>query len=178
MASGSVTKLVSEICKNQIHNGFAVVRPPGHHAMMSEYCGYCFFNNVAIAAKYALGNHLVKKILIVDFDVHHGQATQYTFYEDPKVLYFSIHRYENGKFWPNLDDSDCDHIGSGKGAGYNVNVPLNETGLDDDDYMSIVLSLLLPIAYEVSIWVICAETSIIRMVNCIVQNTTNIYSYM
>lgn len=67
------------------------------------------------------------------------------------VLYFSIHRYEHGKFWPNLKESDSDYIGSGRGKGYNVNVPLNKTGLGDSDYLGIVFNLLLPLAYEVHI---------------------------
>lgn len=93
-------------------------------------------------------NRLVRKILIVDFDVHHGQGTQYAFYDDPNVLYFSIHRYENGKFWPNLRESDFDSVGAGKGVGYNANLPLNNVGMSDFDYMSIVHQILLPVAYE------------------------------
>lgn len=97
-----------------------------------------------------------RKILIVDFDVHHGQATQQEFYEDNNVLYFSIHRYEHGKFWPNLRESNVDFIGLGKGKGFNINVPLNTTGLGDDDYMAIVCNILLPVAYEVSIFACAA----------------------
>lgn len=133
----------------RVQNGFAIARPPGHHAGKNEFNGYCFINNVAVAAKDAL-NAGVKKILIVDFDVHHGQGIQDAFYATKDVLYFSIHRYEYGSFWPNLRRSDCDYTGSGDGYGYNINVPLNVTGLGDADYMSIVLNILLPVAYEVS----------------------------
>lgn len=129
-------------------NGFAIARPPGHHAGENEFNGYCFINNVAVGAKDAL-NSGIKKILIVDFDVHHGQGIQDAFYSNKEVLYFSIHRYEHGSFWPNLRRSDCDYTGVGDGYGYNINVPLNITGLGDADYMSIVLNILLPVAYEV-----------------------------
>ena len=90
----------------------------------------------------------VRKILIVDFDVHHGQGTQYAFYDNPNVLYFSIHRYEHGLFWPNLRESDFDSVGEGKAAGYNANLPLNSVGMSDFDYMSIVHQILLPIGQE------------------------------
>ena len=79
IAVGSTINLVESVCKGYVQNGMAVIRPPGHHAMKSEYCGYCFFNNVAIAAENALRNDLANKILIVDWDVHHGQATQQMF---------------------------------------------------------------------------------------------------
>lgn len=105
---------------------------------------------MAVAAKDAL-NLGVKRILIVDFDVHHGQGVQDAFYDTNRVLYFSIHRYERGTFWPNLRRSDADYTGSGEGYGYNVNVPLNAIGLGDAEYMSIVLNVLLPVAYEVTI---------------------------
>lgn len=157
----------------------AIIRPPGHHAMKAEYNGYCFFNNVAIAAQHALDNcgvsesqsiqqysienvqysrinrmtrfrHFqVNRILIVDYDVHHGQGTQRMFYDDPRVLYFSIHRYEHGTFWPNLRESDFDYVGEGNGLGYNFNLPLNKTGMTNADYLAIWQQILLPVAAEV-----------------------------
>lgn len=104
LAAGSTVELVSNILDGKIKNGMAVIRyisqnilfltfellfsiknrPPGHHAMKSEYCGYCFYNNVAIAAQYALETQGLKRILIVDWDIHHGQATQQMFYDDPR----------------------------------------------------------------------------------------------
>ena len=72
--------------------GVAVIRPPGHHAEPEEACGFCIFNNVAVAAAYALENHSLKRILILDWDVHHGNGIQNMFYDDPRVLYISIHR--------------------------------------------------------------------------------------
>lgn len=148
LAVGSTINLVESICKEEIQNGMAIIRPPGHHAMKSEYCGYCFFNNVAIAAEKVLSSNLASKILIVDWDVHHGQATQQMFYNDPRVIYFSIHRYENGEFWPNLRESNFHFVGDGLGEGYNFNVPLNKTGMTNADYLAIFQQVLLPMAYE------------------------------
>lgn len=150
-SAGCVLTLLREVCTKKLQNGFAVVRPPGHHAMRTEYCGYCYLNNVAIAADHALTNRWSWKILIVDVDVHHGQGIQQMFYADNRVLYFSIHRYEHGEFWPNLRESNFDYIGEDKGKGFNVNVPLNATGLGDDDYLAIVQNILLPLAYEVRV---------------------------
>ncbi|XP_025108530.1 LOW QUALITY PROTEIN: histone deacetylase 6-like [Pomacea canaliculata] len=148
-AAGSSIDLVDHILKKKVTNGFAMIRPPGHHAMHDEYCGYCTFNNVAIAATHAL-NSGIERILIVDWDVHHGQATQYMFYDDPRVIYFSIHRSEYGTFWPYLRECDYDFIGEGPGKGYNINVPLNKIEMGDADYVAIFQNLLLPIAYEFS----------------------------
>ncbi|KZC13630.1 Histone deacetylase 6, partial [Dufourea novaeangliae] len=148
LAVGSTINLVESVCKGEVQNGMAIIRPPGHHAMKSEYCGYCFFNNVAIAAEEALSNNWANKILIIDWDVHHGQATQQMFYNDPRVIYFSIHRYENGMFWPNLRESDFHFVGDDLGQGYNFNVPLNKVGMTNADYLAIFQQVLLPLAYE------------------------------
>ncbi|XP_026812396.1 histone deacetylase 6-like [Rhopalosiphum maidis] len=150
LAAGSSIELVKAVVDGRVQNGMAFVRPPGHHAMKTEYCGYCFINNVAIATQYLLDKTAIQKILIVDWDIHHGQATQQMFYEDPRVLYFSIHRYEHGKFWPNLRESDFDHIGNESGTGFNVNVPLNDIGMKNEDYLAIVHYLLIPLATEFS----------------------------
>uniref|UniRef100_A0A671YXW8 Histone deacetylase 10 n=1 Tax=Sparus aurata TaxID=8175 RepID=A0A671YXW8_SPAAU len=88
------------------------------------------------------------RVLIVDWDVHHGQGVQYSFEDDPSVLYFSWHRYEHQKFWPNLKESDYDSVGKGKGAGFNVNVPWNKVGMKNSDYLSVFCHVLLPVAYE------------------------------
>ncbi|XP_076299749.1 histone deacetylase 6 isoform X1 [Lasioglossum baleicum] len=148
LAAGSTINLLESICKGEVQNGMAIIRPPGHHAMKSEYCGYCFYNNVAVAAEKALSNNWASKILIVDWDVHHGQATQQMFYNDPRVVYFSIHRYENGEFWPNLRESDFHFVGDDLGQGYNFNVPLNKVGMTNADYLAIYQQVLLPMAYE------------------------------
>ncbi|PRD32864.1 UNVERIFIED_CONTAM: Hdac6 [Trichonephila clavipes] len=148
LAAGCTLELVSSVLQGSVRNGLAIVRPPGHHAAVQDACGYCFFNNVAIAAKHALEDCNLKRILIIDWDVHHGQATQRMFYNDPRVLYFSIHRYENGEFWPNLRESNFDFVGSHSAQGFNINVPLNCTGQGNAEYLAIFNNVLLPIAYE------------------------------
>ncbi|KAM7349007.1 histone deacetylase 6 isoform 4-T4 [Cochliomyia hominivorax] len=148
LATGSTIDLVEAVINGHIQNGMAIIRPPGHHAMKAEFNGYCFFNNVAIATQYALDILKLKKIMIIDWDVHHGQGTQRFFYNDPRVLYFSIHRFEHGTFWPNLKESDFDAIGHGPGLGYNFNLPLNKTGMGNGDYLAIFQQILIPVAVE------------------------------
>ncbi|KAL4226056.1 Histone deacetylase domain [Mactra antiquata] len=148
LSAGSAIEMMEQILKKNVRNGFVLARPPGHHAMYDEFCGFSFFNNVAIAAKHAIDNLGLKRVLIVDWDVHHGQATQQMFYNDPRVLYFSIHRYEYGEYWPSLRESDYDYVGEGDGLGYNINVPINKTGMTDSDYMAVLQQVLMPVAYE------------------------------
>ncbi|XP_063792168.1 histone deacetylase 6 isoform X2 [Pseudophryne corroboree] len=148
LATGSVLQLVDKVLRGEIRNGLAVVRPPGHHAHTDQMNGYCMFNHLAIAARYAQRIHGVKRVLIVDWDVHHGQGTQFIFEHDPSVLYFSIHRYENGQFWPHLVDSSSTAVGKERGERYNINVPWNKTGMNDADYITAFLHLLLPVSYE------------------------------
>jgi acetoin utilization deacetylase AcuC-like enzyme len=119
------------------------VRPPGHHAERDRAMGFCLFNNVAIGAYYALKNFSLEKILVVDWDVHHGNGTQNSFYEDSRVLYFSTHRY--GFFYPGTGAAT--EVGKEKGEGFNVNVPLS-TGSSDADYGNIFEKILKPIALE------------------------------
>ncbi|XP_035999577.1 histone deacetylase 6 isoform X1 [Fundulus heteroclitus] len=147
-AVGSVLQLVDRVMASELRNGFAVIRPPGHHAQADQPNGFCMFNNVAIAARYAQKRHAVSRVLIVDWDVHHGQGIQYLFQEDPSVLYFSVHRYEGGSFWPHLPESDCSFVGSGRAEGRNINLPWNKTGMSDADYITAFQQLLLPVAYE------------------------------
>uniref|UniRef100_A0A8C9WGY2 Protein deacetylase HDAC6 n=1 Tax=Scleropages formosus TaxID=113540 RepID=A0A8C9WGY2_SCLFO len=143
MAVGSILQLVDKVMSSELQNGFCVVRPPGHHAHVDMANGYCLFNNLAIAARYAQ-----KQVLIVDWDVHHGQGIQYIFQEDPSVLYFSVHRYEEGTFWPHLPESDSSAVGTGAGKGYNINLPWNKIKMADGDYIAAFQQLLLPVAYE------------------------------
>jgi histone deacetylase 6 len=102
LSAGACIELTEMVAKGRAKNGFALVRPPGHHAMKSDFCGFCIFNNCVLAAKHALENLGCCRVLIIDWDIHHGQGTQYAFYDDPRVLYVSIHRYEFGEFWPRL----------------------------------------------------------------------------
>ncbi|XP_073496538.1 histone deacetylase 6 isoform X2 [Phyllobates terribilis] len=148
VAAGSVLQLVDRVVSREIRNGLAVVRPPGHHAFTDQMNGYCMFNQLAIAARYAQHHHGVKRVLIVDWDIHHGQGTQFIFEDDPSVLYFSIHRYENGEYWPHLAESSSAAVGKERGEQYNINVPWNKTGMSDADFITAFLHLLLPVSYE------------------------------
>nr|KAF6398923.1 histone deacetylase 10 [Molossus molossus] len=148
LAAGAALQLVDAVLTGAVHNGLALVRPPGHHSQRAAANGFCVFNNVAIAAKHAQQKHGLQRILIVDWDVHHGQGIQYIFEDDPSVLYFSWHRYEHGRFWPYLPESDAVAVGQGPGRGFTVNLPWNQVGMGDADYMAAFLHVLLPLAFE------------------------------
>uniref|UniRef100_A0AC34QP98 Histone deacetylase domain-containing protein n=1 Tax=Panagrolaimus sp. JU765 TaxID=591449 RepID=A0AC34QP98_9BILA len=107
LAAGSSIKMMQKVLDNPGSNGFAAIRPPGHHAGPNEGCGFCIFNNVAICAVKALDMGL-DRVLIIDFDVHAGQGTQYCIEDHPGILLVSIHRYESGQYWPNLPESGVD----------------------------------------------------------------------
>lgn len=151
MAAGSVVELAFRVAKGELKNGFAVVRPPGHHADPSNPMGFCYFNSVAIAAKQLQHKLSVSKILIVDWDVHHGNGTQEVFYSDPNVLYISLHRYDDGNFFPGSGSPA--EVGSGAGEGFNVNIAWTG-GLDppmgDAEYLAAFRSVVMPIAQEFS----------------------------
>lgn len=151
LAAGSVVELAFRVAKGELKNGFAVVRPPGHHADPSNPMGFCYFNSVAIAAKQLQHKLSVSKILIVDWDVHHGNGTQEVFYSDPSVLYISLHRYDDGNFFPGSGSPA--EVGSGAGEGFNVNVAWTG-GLDppmgDAEYLAAFRSVVMPIAQEFS----------------------------
>ncbi|XP_061683334.1 histone deacetylase 4-like isoform X3 [Syngnathoides biaculeatus] len=149
LAVGSVVELVFKVATGELKNGFAVVRPPGHHAEESTPMGFCYFNSVAIAAKLLQQRLNVNRILIVDWDVHHGNGTQQAFYDDPNVLYLSLHRYDDGNFFPGSGAPE--EVGSGPGVGFNVNVAFTG-GLDppigDVEYLAAFRSVVMPIANE------------------------------
>uniref|UniRef100_A0A673N2M8 Histone deacetylase n=1 Tax=Sinocyclocheilus rhinocerous TaxID=307959 RepID=A0A673N2M8_9TELE len=149
LAVGSVVELVFKVASGELKNGFAVVRPPGHHAEESTPMGFCYFNSVAIAAKLLQQRLDVGKILIVDWDVHHGNGTQQAFYDDPRVLYVSLHRYDDGNFFPGSGAPE--EVGSGPGVGFNVNVAFTG-GLDppmgDAEYLAAFRTVVMPIASE------------------------------
>uniref|UniRef100_A0A3Q1CID6 Histone deacetylase domain-containing protein n=1 Tax=Amphiprion ocellaris TaxID=80972 RepID=A0A3Q1CID6_AMPOC len=148
LAAGAALQLVDSVMTGKVRNGMALVRPPGHHSMRSAANGFCVFNNVAIAARYAKQKYGLKRVLIVDWDIHHGQGVQFCFEDDPSVLCFSWHRYEHQKFWPQLRESEYDNVGKEKGAGFNINVPWNKVGMENSDYLSVFCHVLLPVAYE------------------------------
>ncbi|NWQ78488.1 HDA10 deacetylase, partial [Columbina picui] len=148
LAVGATLQLVDAVMTGKVCNGMALVRPPGHHSQRNAANGFCLFNNVAIAAEYAKLKYGLQRILIVDWDVHHGQGTQYIFEEDPSVLYFSWHRYEHQEFWPSLKESDYDAVGLGKGKGFNINLPWNKVGMGNSDYLAAFFHVLLPMAFE------------------------------
>ncbi|NXO97971.1 HDA10 deacetylase, partial [Certhia brachydactyla] len=148
LAVGATLQLVDAVMSGEVRNGMALVRPPGHHSQRNAANGFCLFNNVAIAAEYVKLKYGLQRILIVDWDVHHGQGTQYIFEEDPSVLYFSWHRYEHQEFWPSLKESDYDAVGLGKGKGFNINLPWNKVGMGNSDYLAAFFHVLLPMAFE------------------------------
>jgi len=118
-AAGGACAAVDAVMRQEADNAFCVVRPPGHHATTSHGMGFCVFNNIAIAARYAQHKHGVRKVLIVDWDVHHGNGTQEIFYEDDSVLFFSTHQ------WPWYPGSGMkDETGQGRGLGATLNRPL------------------------------------------------------
>lgn len=124
LASGAGILLADMVWKGECKNGIALLRPPGHHAVEESAMGFCFFNHVAIAAKH-LQKIGVKRILILDWDVHHGNGTEATFYEDDSVLFVSIHQYP---FYPGTGSSE--DIGRGKGKGFTLNCPLPRGSLE------------------------------------------------
>ncbi|KAI8811483.1 hypothetical protein BJ742DRAFT_674874 [Cladochytrium replicatum] len=146
VSCGGVLELCKAVWKGDVQNGVALVRPPGHHAEHDKAYGFCFFNNVAVAARYLQKFHQVKRILIVDWDVHHGNGIQKEFYNDPNVLYISLHRYKD--FFPNDPVAYMDHVGGAEAEGRNVNIPWPCGGLRDADYLHAFHRIVMPVATE------------------------------
>ncbi|MBW7989224.1 MAG: SUMF1/EgtB/PvdO family nonheme iron enzyme, partial [Planctomycetes bacterium] len=130
-AAGGVLSAIDAVVERKVTNAFCAVRPPGHHALKDKAMGFCIFNNVAVGARYIQKKHNLSDILIVDWDVHHGNGTQAMFYDDPSVLYFSTHQYP---FYPGTG-SEAEK-GGGQGLNYNINVPL-PIGSGDADYVKV-----------------------------------------
>jgi acetoin utilization deacetylase AcuC-like enzyme len=131
MAAGGVIAAAEAVMKKNLNHAFCLVRPPGHHASCWHGAGFCLFNNIAIAAKYLLLHYAIERILIVDFDVHHGNGTQDTFYTDPNVMYFSTHQYP---LYPGT--GTLAETGKGDGQGLNINIPM-APGCGDSEYQAI-----------------------------------------
>ena len=140
LAAGGALALADRIIAGEVENGFALSRPPGHHAERGMALGFCLFNNVAIAARYLQQAHGVDKVLILDFDVHHGNGTQHTFEEDPSVMYASIHQYP---YYPGTGAASETGIGRGTGATVNCPVP---AGAGDEEYRRAFNERILPAA--------------------------------
>ena len=121
-AAGAPLTAIDAIMSGEVDNAYCLVRPPGHHALPDEAMGFCLFNNVAVAAQYALERHGLERVMIIDYDVHHGNGIQDIFYTDPRVLYFSVHQ---APFYPGTGHSD--ERGEGAGLGTTINVPLPAT---------------------------------------------------
>ena len=140
LAAGGALRAAEMIMERKIDNAFALVRPPGHHAEASEARGFCIFNNAAVAAEHLIRSSGLKRILIVDWDLHHGNGTQHSFEDRDDVLYFSTHQFPH---YPGT--GHWSEVGKGKGEGFTVNVPL-AAGKTDADFLYIFRRLLAPIA--------------------------------
>jgi acetoin utilization deacetylase AcuC-like enzyme len=141
-AAGGVLKATEAVIGNELDSAFALVRPPGHHATRTQAMGFCLFNNVAVAARQAVRKHGLSRVLVADFDVHHGNGTQEIFYDDPGVLYFSVHLYP---FYPGT--GGIDETGTGEGQGTTVNVPL-PAWCGDGEYLQAFEQVLVPLAHR------------------------------
>jgi acetoin utilization deacetylase AcuC-like enzyme len=119
LAAGTACDAVARVLKGEDKTAFCLVRPPGHHALKNAPMGFCLFNNVAVAARSAVAEHGLDRVLVVDWDVHHGNGTQDEFYEDEQIGFYSIHRFP---FYPG--SGDADETGRGKGLGKTVNMPV------------------------------------------------------
>ncbi|QIX02429.1 hypothetical protein AMS68_007946 [Peltaster fructicola] len=166
LAAGGTIDLCKAIMRGELKNGFAVVRPPGHHAEPQGPRGFCWYNNVSIAAKALLADPELEctKILVIDWDIHHGNGIQAAHYDSDDVLYISLHRndfnfYPKGTSWPKNEtriDVERDNesygnrskLGVDKGLGYNINIPWSQGGMGDGDYIYAFDQVVLPIARE------------------------------
>ncbi|KAI5476584.1 hypothetical protein MNV49_007471 [Pseudohyphozyma bogoriensis] len=191
LACGGVIEMCRAVAEGQVRNGFAIVRPPGHHAEPEDAMGFCFFNNVAVTARWlrtmyggddaetqangsastsggeekgkgkekagAAGLQVekekkIEKILILDWDVHHGNGTQKAFWDDPNVLFISLHRHgkdsDGHEFYPGGTYGSLEMCGEGAGEGFSVNIPFPHVGMTDADYIYAFQQVVMPIAYE------------------------------
>lgn len=141
-ALGGLLDITRSVLSGDVDNGFAMVRPPGHHAHPDAAMGFCLFANIAIAARYAQQKFGIKKILIVDFDVHHGNGTQEIFYQDPNVMYMSTHQ------WPLYPGTGAlEETGQGAGKGTTINIPMPAAS-GDEAYRHVFEHILRPIALD------------------------------
>jgi acetoin utilization deacetylase AcuC-like enzyme len=151
-AAGGAVALVDLLLGGSAPAAFSAHRPPGHHALSTRAMGFCLFNNIAIAAQHALDNRALERVMIVDWDVHHGNGTNDIFHSAPEVLFVSIHQ---SPLYPGTGSAR--DAGSGEGLGYTVNLPV-PPGSDDADYMSLIDHVIVPLAraYEPQLMLISA----------------------
>jgi len=140
LAAGGLLAAVDAVFDGRVNNAFAAIRPPGHHAEKNRAMGFCIFNNVAVAAEYAMRRHGCKRVLIFDWDLHHGNGTQHSFETTRAVLYMSTHQYP---YYPGT--GAFQEVGRGEGEGYTVNMPL-ATGYGSGDYLMLIERIIRPIA--------------------------------
>jgi histone deacetylase 6 len=150
LSAGGAIEACRMVAAGHLKNAIAVIRPPGHHAEHDKPGGFCFFNNVCIAAKVCQKDfsETCRKVLILDWDVHHGNGIQEAFESDPNVLYISLHVYKNGTFYPTGPAGDHLHVGTGAGVGKNINIPWSLHGMHDGDYMHAFQQIVMPCAQE------------------------------
>jgi acetoin utilization deacetylase AcuC-like enzyme len=142
-AAGGAINAVQAVMSGKVRNAYALLRPPGHHALSNRAMGFCIFNNAVIAAHYARNVYGLERIMIVDWDVHHGNGIQDAFYSDPEVLFVSLHQQD---WYPKLS-GELDQIGTGAGAGFTVNIPL-PAGTGDRGYRGACEQLVVPIGLQ------------------------------
>jgi acetoin utilization deacetylase AcuC-like enzyme len=142
LACGGFLLGIDRVMNGELDNAFALIRPPGHHAESNRGMGFCLFNNVAVGAAYAIKKYSLDRILICDWDLHHGNGTQHSFYDDKKALYFSTHQFP---YYPGT--GSFTEVGQGDGRGFTVNVPLS-VGNGDAEYYKIFKEVLEPISEE------------------------------
>lgn len=138
LAAGGVLAGIDAVMNGVLRNAFCAVRPPGHHAERDAVMGFCLFNNIAIAARYAQRTFGIKRVAIIDWDVHHGNGTQHIFYEDKSVLFVSLHQYP---FYPGTGGRS--ERGSGMGLDYTLNIPMR-AGSGEKDYLEAFTKEILP----------------------------------
>jgi acetoin utilization deacetylase AcuC-like enzyme len=142
LAAGAIIGGMEMIVEGRADNGFALVRPPGHHAEADRAMGFCLFNNVAVGARYGLEHLGLERVAIFDWDLHHGNGTQHSFYTSNQVLYLSTHAYP---YYPG--SGGLEEVGAGEGEGFTVNVPLSG-GQDDRAFAKIVKEVIVPVTRE------------------------------
>ncbi len=138
-AAGGMIKSIDLVMNNDLEAAFPLVRPPGHHAEKDRAMGFCLFNNIAVGAAHLINNYDVNRILIVDWDLHHGNGTQHMFYDTDKVFYISTHQFP---YYPGTGAAN--EIGIGEGEGFTLNIPMNP-GMGDQEYIKIFFELLKPV---------------------------------